>query len=105
MEKIQLEDLYPPRRDGSFHQLKDDGGGLTSSISVEKKYRCRSSPPVYPPRREETGLRQRDDGGGLTIAMSKDLDQLKKYGARTSTPEGSRPAEEIWRQDLYPPAP
>jgi hypothetical protein len=27
----------PPHRDGSFHQLKDDGVGLTQSTSAEKK--------------------------------------------------------------------
>src|SRR5215510_6768629 len=54
-EKIWLQDLYPLRRRGTGLRRKDDGVGLTisspvSSMSIEKKYGCRTYTPPPPER-------------------------------------------------------
>src|SRR5262245_66176752 len=65
-EKLWLQDLYPLRRRGTGLRRKDDGVGLTisspvSSMSIEKKYGCRT---YTPPRRREREPGKKNEGVG-----------------------------------------
>ena len=77
--------LDPPRRHRSFHQLKDDGGGVNSiSVDVDhqKNIGSRTSPPARRCIVPSAGGRW-----GSVNAISLDVDHHKKNsGSRTSTP-------------------
>jgi hypothetical protein len=58
--------LLPPPS-ASFHQLKDEGGGLTQPTSAEKNYRSRTSPQsirIVPLARERWGWVQASRNSG-----------------------------------------
>jgi hypothetical protein len=39
MEKLSLQDLYPPRGEDSFHLLKDDGSLTISILRISTQHR------------------------------------------------------------------
>jgi hypothetical protein len=71
IEKLSLWVLYPPRRHGSFHLLKDDGVGLTvmttmavGSKPLDLNREKISLQDLYPPPDEERDSGERTMGVG-----------------------------------------
>src|SRR5262245_28668495 len=76
-EKNMAVGPLPPAADASFHQLEDDGGGLTSkllkmSTSSENNFRTRDPTTPCGPKQRDCG--KRTMGVGLTPINIDDLD-------------------------------
>ena len=79
----------PPRRHGSFHQLKDDGVGLTSSIATPTSSTWRVAVGPLPPRRHGSFHQLKDDGVGLTSSIATPTSSTWRVAVGPLPPAGT----------------